>query len=74
MTTLFQQLGLDERKQAIAEFIRTHQLPAEVAITSAPCWTVAQRQFLSEQLSADASWAIVIDQLNQSLHEDAVKR
>ena len=74
MTTLFQQLGLDESEQAIAEFIRTQQLPADVTIANAPYWTTAQRQFLSEQLTADAAWAIVVDQLNKSLHDDAVKR
>lgn len=72
MTTLFQQLGLDERNEAIAGFIRANQLPADVSITEASIWSDAQRQFLSEQLTADAAWAIVIDQLNESLHEDAV--
>lgn len=72
MTTLFQQLGLDESNEAIAGFIRANQLPADVSITKASIWSDAQRQFLSEQLTADAAWAIVIDQLNESLHEDAV--
>ena len=72
MTTLFQQLGLDESNEAIAAFIRANQLPADVTITKAPIWTASQQQFLSEQLGADASWALVIDQLNESLHQDAV--
>lgn len=74
MTNLFLQLGMDASEPAIAEFIRTHQLPAEVHIADAPYWSDAQRQFLAEQLKADAAWAIVVDQLNESLHEDAVKR
>ena len=32
------------------------------------------RQFLSEQLKADAQWTTIIDQFNESLHADAVKR
>ena len=32
------------------------------------------RQFIAEQLKADAGWTLVVDQLNESLHEDAVKR
>lgn len=72
MTTLFQQLGLDEDDGAIPEFIRTHQLPADVTIVQAPFWSTAQRQFLAEQLTADAAWAIVVDQLNEALHQDAV--
>lgn len=73
MTNLFLQLGLDASEPAIAEFIKTHQLPADMALTDAPYWNDGQRQFLSEQLKADATWALVVDQLSESLHEDAVK-
>jgi len=72
MTTLFQQLGLNESHEAIAQFIRDNQLPADVTITKADIWTDSQRQFLSEQLGADAAWALVVDQLNEALHQDAV--
>lgn len=74
MTHLFQQLGLDEDAAAIAAFIGRHQLPADVYITEAPFWSDAQRQFLAEQLQLDAKWTTVVDQLNESLHEDAVRR
>ncbi len=74
MSNLFLQLGLDAGDQAIADFIRSHQLPADVHIVDAPYWNEAQRQFLAEQIKADAAWAIVVDQLNESLHEDAVKK
>lgn len=65
---------LDADDQAIADFIRAHQLPAAQNIADAPFWSEAQRQFLAEQIKADAAWAIVVDQLNESLHEDAVKK
>jgi len=74
MTNLFLQLGLDASEEGIASFITSHQLPADVALADAPFWNDAQRQFLAEQLSADAHWAMVVDQLNESLHEDAVKQ
>lgn len=74
MTNLFLQLGLDASEQAIAQFIKSHQLPANVSLTDAPYWSDAQRQFLTEQIKADAAWTIVIDQLNESLHEDAVRQ
>lgn len=74
MTNLFLQLGLDASEGAIAAFIRAHQLPADVDIADAPYWNEAQRQLLCEQLKADAAWSIVVDQLSESLHEDAVKR
>ncbi len=73
MTNLFLQLGLDASEQAIAKFIKTHQLPADVHLANAPWWSDAQRQFLTEQINSDAVWAIVVDQLNESLHEDAVR-
>ncbi|MGG4773734.1 DUF2789 domain-containing protein [Alcaligenaceae bacterium 429] len=74
MTNLFLQLGLDASEQAIADFIITHQLPADTYISDAPYWDEGQRQFLAEQLKSDGAWAIIVDQLNESLHEDAVKK
>lgn len=74
MTNLFLQLGLEAGDEAISQFIKSHQLPADVHIADAPYWNDAQRQFLLEQLAADAAWAIVVDQLSESLHEDAVKQ
>ncbi|CAN7446654.1 DUF2789 domain-containing protein [Acidovorax sp. Leaf78] len=74
MTNLFLQLGLDESEQGIADFIKSHQLPTEVALGEAEYWSDAQRQFLVEQLKADAPWAMIVDQLSEALHSDAVKR
>lgn len=74
MRNLFLQLGLDADDQSIAEFIGRHQLAAGTHIADAPYWNDGQRQFISEQLRADAAWAMVVDQLNESLHEDAVQR
>ncbi|MGB3392833.1 MAG: DUF2789 domain-containing protein [Stenotrophomonas sp.] len=73
MTNLFLQLGLDASEQAIAQFIDDHQLPRETGIAEASCWNEGQRQFLREKLESDGVWAIVIDQLNESLHEDATR-
>jgi hypothetical protein len=73
MMNLFRQLGLAADDDAIAEFIHTHQLAADARMTEAPFWTDAQRQFLLEALVSDAAWAITVDQLSESLHEDAVK-
>lgn len=72
MTHLFQQLGLDASETAIAEFIGQHQLAAEVYISEADFWTAAQSQFIREHMKSDDDWAIIIDQLNESLHEDSV--
>jgi hypothetical protein len=74
MTNLFLQLGLEASEQAIADFIVANQLAADVHIADAPFWNEAQRQFLCEQIKADAAWSLVVDQLNESLHEDAVRQ
>jgi hypothetical protein len=72
MTNLFLQLGLAADHAAIAAFIGTHQLPEETALADAPYWNAGQRQFLREQLGEDADWAIVVDELSEALHADAV--
>lgn len=72
MTNLFEQLGLDSSEEAIQTFIATHQLDADTFLTQASFWTEAQRQFLEEKIDSDGEWALVVDQLNESLHEDSV--
>ncbi|WP_189609352.1 DUF2789 domain-containing protein [Pigmentiphaga litoralis] len=74
MTNLFLQLGLDAENDAIAEFIKTHQLPNGTDIYAAPFWSDSQRQFLHEQLKADAPWALIVDQLNEALKQDGIKQ
>lgn len=73
MTNLFLQLGLPAEEDAIAAFFLHNQLPLQVALADAPIWNEGQRQFLREAISNDSEWALVVDALNESLHEDAVK-
>ena len=72
MTNLFLQLGLPAGKDEIAAFIRGHQLPEDVRVTEAAFWNAGQCQFLREEWREDADWAIVVDELNEALHADAV--
>lgn len=73
MTNLFEQLGLDSSEQAIQKFIEIHQLDAETTIIQANIWSEGQRQFLAEKIKSDGEWALVVDQLNEALHEDSLK-
>lgn len=74
MTTLFEQLGLESSNDAIATFIGSHQLEADMSLIDAPYWSESQRQFLHTEIKTDdAIWTIIIDQLNESLHEESVK-
>lgn len=72
MTHLFEQLGLDSSEEGIANFIETHQLDATISIAHAAYWSNGQRQFLIEKISSDGEWAMVVDQLNESLHQDSI--
>ncbi|MET0517334.1 MAG: DUF2789 domain-containing protein [Burkholderiaceae bacterium] len=66
---LFAQLGLPADEADIRRFIAGHRpLPPGMALADAPFWTPAQAQLLKQQLSQDADWAEVIDQLNLALH------
>lgn len=68
MTNLFDQLGLDSSPEGIQEFIRGHRLEQGTLLVDAPFWTDAQRALFSQQWHADATWAIVVDQLSEALH------
>ena len=70
LQTLFEQLGLDADQASIDAFIRnTPTLAEDVKLADAPFWTAAQSQFLKEKIAADDHWAIVIDELNERLHQ-----
>lgn len=69
MTNLFLQLGLDASEAGIANFIANHPLSADTYIVDATFWNSSQRQMLTEMLKADADWAVLVDQLNESLHQ-----
>ena len=73
MTNLFEQLGLDSSAEAIESFIKNNQLESNVMLVDAPFWNAGQRQFLEEKLRSDDNWVTIVDQLNESLHEDANK-
>ena len=65
---LFAQLGLPSGADAINGFIATHRPLADATrLADAGFWTPAQAQFLREEITEDADWAPVIDQLNVML-------
>jgi hypothetical protein len=65
---LFAQLGLPADEPAIRRFIAAHSpLPDATRLEEAPFWSPSQARLLREQLSLDADWAVVIDQLSLAL-------
>lgn len=68
---LFEQLGLSSVDADIDRFIQEHQLPKHTSLEHAEFWTDGQRTFLAHRRDHDDEWAIVVDTLNQLLHEKA---
>lgn len=64
---LFAQLGLDNGKSNIEDFINTNKIDKGVSIENASFWTESQASFISESLKEDADWCEVIDQLDNLL-------
>ena len=65
---LFRQLGLPDSHADIEQFIVSHRpLANEVLLADAPFWTPPQARFLREELTEDADWAELVDQLNLRL-------
>lgn len=71
LSTLFQQLGLDDSAKSIDAFIEKHQLPSEVKVSDADFWNDAQAALLKEAILADGPEALWVDELNVRLHSDA---
>lgn len=68
MEDLFDQLGLPSTEADIQKFIGSNRhLDPEVFLSDAPFWTATQAKFLRDQILIDADWAVVVDELNNSL-------
>ena len=65
---LFAQLGLGNTPAEIEQFVTRHRpLNNSLQLADAPFWSAGQAQFLREEISEDADWAEVVDQLNLML-------
>ena len=65
---LFAQLGLGNTPAEIEQFVAQHRpLNNSLQLADAPFWSASQAQFLREEISEDADWAEVVDQLNLML-------
>jgi hypothetical protein len=68
LSALFRQLGLEGSASAIENFIAAHRpLPGSKALTDAPFWNAAQREFFRQAINDDANWALSVDQLDARL-------
>ena len=62
------------RDQQALQALVHHPLADDLQLHDAPFWSPQQAQMLKEKIRCDDDWAIVVDQLSESLHEDAVRR
>ncbi|MGM9512911.1 DUF2789 family protein [Roseateles sp. DB2] len=70
---LFAQLGLPDHPEEIRHFIWQHSpLDPTLRIDEAPFWTPSQARLLREELSANADWAQLVDQLSNALRQEYV--
>ena len=70
LCTLFAQLGLASEPPDVEQFIAEHSpLDSSVHIIDASFWAPAQSSFLRQQMTADAEWALAVDELNVRLHK-----
>ena len=68
LESLFEQLGLDNSDEAIAQFIKLHKaIPDDVVLHEAGFWTESQADFLRQSVEEDADWAEVVDHLDAML-------
>ena len=68
MNSLFGQLGLPSSDSDIAQFVEKHRpLPKAVELSEADFWNDSQASFLKEAVQVDASWALVVDDLDARL-------
>ncbi|MDM0113488.1 DUF2789 domain-containing protein [Variovorax sp. J22R133] len=62
---LFRQLGLPSEQADIDRFVAEHRpLDNKIQLADAPFWSKGQSQFLREEITEDAEWAEIVDQLN----------
>lgn len=70
LSSLFIQLGLDNKDASIMHFINHNKpIPGHVELHKAPFWSVSQASFLKQMKDEDADWVGIIDQLDVMLRQ-----
>lgn len=69
LASLFSQLGLNNSKEYIDNFLEEHCLEQHEQLTEARFWEPSQQKFLRESYEQDADWCEVIDQLDTMLRK-----
>ncbi len=65
---LFSQLGLDNTRQGIENFLINHRgIADDVPLAKATFWTASQANFLTEAIAEDSDWAEIVDSLDAQL-------
>ena len=70
LSSLFDQLGLDNEDSSIEHFINHHKpVPGDVELHQAEFWSRSQSDFIKQMKDEDADWVGIIDQLDVMLRQ-----
>lgn len=69
LPSLFSQLGLNNSKEFIENFLTEHRLEQNEKLIEARFLQPSQQRFLKESQEQDADWCEVIDQLDTLLRK-----
>ena len=68
LACLFEQLGIENNRDNIADFIiQHHGIPRQVSLDKADIWTSTQSEFLRDSLNQNSDWAEIVDMLDALL-------
>ena len=66
---LFSQLGMDNSKEFIEDYLQHHSLDDSQTLADAPFLKPSQQAFIKESQNEDADWCEVIDQFDALLRK-----
>ena len=75
LSSLFDQLGLDNEDESIEWFIALHKpISDDIELHKAIFWSDSQASFLKQMKDEDADWSGIVDQLDVMLRKSVAKQ
>ena len=75
LSSLFDQLGLDNEAASIEQFIALHKpIAGNIELHKAIFWNNSQASFLKQMKDEDADWSGIVDQLDVMLRKSVAKQ
>lgn len=75
LSSLFDQLGLDNEDASIDQFITLHKpIAGDIELHKAKFWNSSQSSFLKQMKDEDADWSGIVDQLDVMFRKSVTKQ